>query len=465
MPTVVVVGAGFGGIQAVRALKRAPVQTVLVDQHNFHLFTPLLYQVASALLDPSEIAHPTRSMVRGIGNAEFRLGRVTGLDLTGRRVRTDAGDLAYDYLILAAGSIVNFFGNTALERSASPLKDLGDGLALRNRILANFERAAWTTDPAERKALLTFAVVGGGPTGVECAGALSELIRGVLRKDFPELDMGAVEIVLVEAVPSILGSYPPRLQQAAIRTLKRKGIRLIFNAPVQEAADRGLRLGNGEYVQARTVVWTAGVRAATLAEALGQPLAHQSRVKVEPTLQLPGHPEVFVIGDMAEVMHAGQPLPMVIQPAMQEARCAARNIQHLLKGEPLETFRYSDLGQMATIGRNSAVAEIKGIQLSGFLGWGVWLVFHLLQIVDFRSRLVVLINWVGDYVFLDRPVRLIARSKDHPNPPLPIPTGRGESEEDDPDPAHAGNPATLTSVAAPEGDGNERDALANRRSV
>jgi NADH dehydrogenase len=312
---------------------------------------------------------------------------------------------------------------------------------------------------------LTFAVVGGGPTGVEYAGALSELIKGVLRKDFPELDMGAVEIVLVEAVPSILGSYPPRLQQAAIRTLKRKGIRLIFNAPVQEADSRGLRLGNGEYVQARTVIWTAGVRAATLAEALGQPLAHQSRVKVEPTLQLPGHPEVFVIGDMAEVMHAGQPLPMVIQPAMQEARCAARNIQHLLKGEPLETFRYSDLGQMATIGRNSAVAEIKGIQLSGFLGWGVWLVFHLLQIVDFRSRLVVLINWVGDYVFLDRPVRLIARSKDHPNPPLPLPTGRGVSEEDDPDPAHAGNPATLTSVAGPEGDGNERDALANRGSV
>lgn len=445
MPTVVVVGAGFGGVQAVRALKRAPVHTVLVDQHNFHLFTPLLYQVASALLDPSEIAHPTRSMLRGIDNAEFRLGRVTGLDLTGRRVRTDAGELAYDYLILAAGSIVNFFGNAALQRSASPLKDLGDGLALRNRILANFERAAWTADPAERKALLTFAVVGAGPTGVEYAGALSELIKGVLRKDFPELDMGAVEIVLVEAVPSILGSYPPRLQQAAVRTLKRKGIRLIFDAPVKEADDRGLRLGNGEHVQARTVIWTAGVRGAALAEALGQPLARQSRVKVEPTLQLPGHPEVFVVGDMAEVTHVGQPLPMVIQPAMQEARCAARNIRHLLKGEPLERFRYRDLGQMATIGRNSAVAEIKGIQLSGFLGWIVWLVFHLLQIVDFRSRLVVLINWIGDYVFLDRPVRLIARSKDHP---LPAPPPEDEGD--------------VLADPRPQGEGT---VLADRRSV
>lgn len=439
MPTrVVVVGAGFGGIQAVRALKRAPVKTILVDQHNFHLFTPLLYQVASALLDPSEIAHPTRSMLRGIKNAEFRLGRVTAVDLVGRRLRTDAGDLAYDYLILAAGSIVNFFGNDALARAASPLKDLGDALALRNRILANFEQAAWTTDRAERKALLTFAVVGGGPTGVEYAGALSELIKGVLRKDFPTLDMRQVEIVLIEAVPSLLGSYPPRLQQAAVRTLQRKGIRLIFNAPVKEADAQGLRLASGDEVPARTVIWTAGVRAATLAEALGQPLARQSRVNVDPTLQLPGHPEVFVVGDMAEVMHADQPLPMVIQPAMQEARCAARNIQRLLRGEPPEAFRYADLGQMATIGRNSAVAEIKGIHLSGFLGWVVWLVFHLLQIVDFRSRLVVLINWVGDYIFLDRPVRLIARAKDHP-PPSPSPAiGRGTNGPRPPPPAGEG---------------------------
>jgi NADH dehydrogenase len=410
-PTVVVVGAGFGGLQAVRTLKRAPVRTVLVDQHNFHLFTPLLYQVASALLDPSEIAHPTRSLLRGIKNAEFRLGRVTGLDLARRRLETDDGELAYDYLILAAGSVTNFYDNSSLERTASPLKDLGDGLALRNQILANFERAAWTTDPAERRALMTFAVVGGGPTGVEYAGALSELINLVLRKDFPELDLRQVEIILVEAVPSVLTSYPARLQRAAVRTLARKGIRLIFNAPVKEAADGWLRLGNGEEIRARTIIWTAGVKGASLAAAIGQPLGRQGRVRVDPTLQLPGHPEVFVAGDLAEVVHNGQPLPMVIQPAMQEARCAARNIAHLIKGEPLETFRYRDLGQMATIGRNAAVADIKGIQLSGFLGWAVWLVFHLLQIVDFRSRLVVLINWIGDYFFYDRPVRLIAGPK------------------------------------------------------
>ena len=424
MPTVVVVGAGFGGIQAVRALKRAPVKTILVDQRNFHLFTPLLYQVASALLDPSEIAHPTRSMLRGIHNAEFRLGRVDGIDLAGRRLQTDRGDIAYDYLILSPGSIVNFFGNDALARAAFPLKDLGDGLALRNHILANFEQASWTSDPAERKALLTFAVVGGGPTGVEYAGALSELITNVLRKDFPELDIREVEIVLIEAVPSLLTSYPPRLQRAGIRTLERKGIRLIFDAPVKEADERGLRLGTGEEVKARTVIWTAGVRGAALGEALGEPLARQSRIKVEPTLQLPGHPEVFVIGDLAEVMHGGQPLPMVIQPALQEARCAARNIQHLLRGEPLEAFKYFDLGQMATIGRNSAVADIRGIRLSGFPGWVFWLVFHLLQIVDLRSRLVVLINWIGDYVFLDRPVRLIAGPKIHPHPG-PLPEGEG----------------------------------------
>ncbi len=413
---MVVIGAGFAGLAVTRALGRAPVQTVVVDQNNYHLFTPLLYQVGSALLDVSQIAHPSRAILRPLRNVEFRLGRVEEVDLEARQVHTAEGSLGYDYLVVAAGSVTNFFGNPSIEGRAFGLKNLGDALALRNRILSQFEEASWASDPAARKRLLTFAVVGGGPTGVEYAGALSELIGRVLGKDFPGLDLRQVEIFLVEASDTILAGYVPRLREAAIRTLTRKGIRVLLNAPVREAREAVLVLRDGRELPAGTVIWTAGVRGADLGARLATQVGRAGRVTVEPTLQLPGHPEVFVIGDIAEVVEDGRTLPLVIPVAMQEGRRAALNLQALLGGAVPQPFRYRDPGSMATIGRNAGVVQIGRLHVSGFLGWAMWLAFHLLQVISFRARLIVLVNWAWNYFFYDRPVRLIARAAERPSP-------------------------------------------------
>jgi len=413
-PRVVVVGAGFGGLAAARALGDVPVDVVLVDQHNYHLFQPLLYQVATALLDPSEIAYPVRAAVRRRRNVDVRLARVTGLDLAGRVLLTSAGELTYDHLVLAAGAVNNFFGIRSAEENAHGLKSLGEALAVRNHLLSCFERAAWTEDPAARRRLLTVALVGGGATGVELAGACSELVHLVLRKDFPHLDLDEVEILLVEAGGTLLGNFAPSLQRAAIRTLERKRVRLLFDAQVASVDERGLHLRDGRTLEAATVVWTAGVRASPVAAWLGLPTDSQGRVEVGPTLQLPGHPEVFVIGDMARVAgRGGAPLPQLAPVAMQEAKHVARTIAGGLRGEPPRPFRYFDKGTMATIGRNAGVAQIGPVRLGGFLGWVTWLFVHLILLVGFRSRLVALLNWAWDYVAYDRPVRLIAR----PAPP------------------------------------------------
>ncbi len=410
-PTVVVVGAGFGGLAAVRGLKRTPVEVVLLDQHNYHLFTPLLYQVASALLAPSEIAHPIRKLVRSQRNVDFRLTEVHAIDVAGRRAVTDQGSVAYDYLILAAGSVNNYFGDRTVEALAFSLKDLSQALALRNHILGQFERAWWTQDPAGRRRLLTFVVVGGGPTGVEYAGALSELIGQVLKKDFPRLDLGQVQIVLLEAANVLLSAFEPDLQKAAARRLKQKGI-TVMHAAVRDMRDGRLRLADGRELETATVIWTAGVCGTPLGETLAMPLGRSSRVKIEPTLQLPGHPEVFVIGDQAEVMQGAAPLPMLAPVAMQEGKWAAHNLERVMAGQVPQPFRYRDKGIMATIGRHAAVAQIGPLRLHGLLGWLTWLAVHLLMIIDFRSRLVVLLNWAWEYFLFDRPVRLIARAAD-----------------------------------------------------
>ncbi len=409
------VGAGFGGLEVVRGLKRADVDTVLVDRHNYHLFTPLLYQVASSLLDPSEIARPARGMLRRLSNVDVRIGRVTRIDLDARQVLTENGPLAYDYLVLACGSVNNFFGNDELAHAAFGLKDLGQALALRNQVLAQFERASWSDDPGERRRLLTFVIVGGGPTGVEYAGALSELVGLVLRKDFPYLDMAEVRIVLIEAVPDLLTGFAPRLAKAAVKTLRRKGIDLMLGAAAKDYRDGVLTLSNGQRLQADTIVWTAGVRAASIGAGLAGLTGRQDRLTVEPTLQLAGHPEVFVVGDLSGMVQDGQPLPMMIPPAQQEGRHVARNLQRLIRQEPLLPFRYKDPGMMATIGRNSGVAQVGPFRFSGFIGWVIWLGFHLLKVVSFRNRLVILIAWAVDYLFYDRPVRLITG----PTPPAP----------------------------------------------
>jgi NADH dehydrogenase len=408
----VIAGAGFAGITCARGLKNAPVDVLLVDRNNYHLFTPLLYQVASALLDPGEVARPVRELIRPLGNAEFRLADVTGVDLERKVLKTDRGELPYDYLVLATGSQSDYFGNASLAKHAFGLKQMGEGLALRNRVLSQVEATQWVSDPAQRRMMLTFAIVGGGPTGVEMAGALSELIRHVLQKDYPNLDLGEVRVILLEAADSLLATFDPRLREAAKRSLEKKGVEVMLKAKVAEVTDTSVRLAGGEEINAGTVVWTAGVKASEVGALLGVPLVQQARVPVTTTLQLPGHPVVFVIGDLAGAVDDDKPLPMLIPVAMQEGRSVAASISDMARNGGATAFVYKDPGTMATIGRNSAVAQLGRVRLTGFPGWVFWLTVHLVNVVSFRSRILVLINWAWDYLFYDRPVRLILRAFD-----------------------------------------------------
>ncbi|HET7420398.1 MAG TPA: NAD(P)/FAD-dependent oxidoreductase [Candidatus Dormibacteraeota bacterium] len=410
-PRVVIAGAGFGGLTCARALKHAPVDVLLVDRNNFHLFTPLLYQVASALLDPSEIARPVRQLIRPLRNADFLQATISGVDFEGRRLLTDHGPVTYDYLVLTTGAQTDYFGNPSLAEHAMGLKELDEGLAIRNRVISRFEESRWASDPARRRSLLSFVVVGGGPTGVEMAGAISELIRLVLRKDYRDLDIKEVRVVLIEAAPYVLGAFVPSLREAARRSLERKGVEVMLNTKVDSVTDSLVRLGDGREVATSTVIWTAGVRASELGSATGLALERQARIKVEPTLQVPGHPVVFVIGDLAGAGEGGERLPMLIPVAMQAGRHVAASIQDMVSGGGASAFRYKDPGIMATIGRNSAVAQLSWLHLSGFPGWVMWLTVHLINVVSFRSRLIVLVNWAWEYLFLDRPVRLIVRAR------------------------------------------------------
>ena len=406
-PTVVIVGAGFGGLRAARALRRAPVEVVLVDRHNYHLFQPLLYQVATAGLEPEQIARPVRAILRPQTNADFRLADVTGLDVGRRELATDSGPVHYDYLVLAVGGETNFFGLDSVRRHGFALKDLPDALGIRHQVLRSFERAVLEPDADRRRALLTFVVVGGGPTGVEMAGALSELIRLVLVRDYPRLNIKDVRILLLEAADRLLGGFPPRLSEAAARTLWRKMVEVRHGAAVADYDGAAVRLRSGEVIPAGTLVWAAGAAAVSLTGRLGLPTGRQGRVAVEPTLQVRGHPEVFVIGDAAYLEHDGQPLPMMAPVAIQQAVTAADNITRLARGEAPRAFRYRDPGTLATIGRNAAVAHIRGIAFTGFPAWVVWLVVHLIQIIGFRNKLFVLLNWAWDYFFYERASRLI----------------------------------------------------------
>jgi len=410
-PRVVIAGAGFGGLTCARALKHAPVEVLLVDRNNYHLFTPLLYQVASALLDPGEIARPVRQLIRPLRNADFLEASITGVDFQARRLLTDHGPLDYDYLVLATGARTDYFGNPSLADHTLGLKDLDEGLAIRNHVLSQFEASRWTTDASARRRLLTFVVAGGGPTGVEMAGAISELIRLVLRKDYRDLDTNEVRVVLIEAAPHVLVQFVPSLRLAALRSLQRKGVEVMLQTKVDTVTEYSVKLAGGQEIPAATVIWTAGVKASEISRTTGAPLIRQERVKVADTLQIPGHPVVFVIGDVAGAQHDGMPLPMLIPVAMQAGRHVAASISDMVQGGGARAFHYKDPGIMATIGRNSAVAQLSWIHLSGFPGWVFWLVVHLVNVVSFRSRLVVLLNWAYEYLFYDRPVRLIVRAR------------------------------------------------------
>jgi NADH dehydrogenase len=410
LPHVVIVGAGFGGLETAQRLKNAPVQITLIDRQNYHLFQPLLYQVAIAGLVPSQIAYPLRTIFRKQKNLTFQMGEVTSIDFESRYVRSNGSVIAYDYLVLAVGGQTNFFGLGAVEENGFQLKSIEDATATRNHLLRTFERASREVDPEVRKALLTFVVVGGGPTGVETAGALAELITHVLAKDYPHMDLSEVRVLLVEAIGTVMLAYPDELRKATVKLLEDKKVEILLNTRLTDFNGRRITLADGRHIDAFTLIWTAGVRAAEITDRLGVPQATAGRVRVGPTLQLPQHPEVFVFGDAAYVEDANrQPLPMLATVAQQQAKAAARNLRRLLKGEELEPFRYKDPGLLATIGRNAAVARIWGLSFSGFIAWVIWVGLHIFRLIGFRNRVAVLINWAWDYFFYDNQVRLITR--------------------------------------------------------
>lgn len=408
-PRVVIVGAGFGGLRVARALGRKPVDVVLVDRQNYHLFQPLLYQVATAGLEPDQIAHPVRGIVRRLHNVRFVMSEVTRVDLAGHTVATADGELPWDYLVLAGGSATNFFGMTSLEQNAFELKDLPDAIDIRNQILTLFEKAAAEPDPARRRQMLTFCVVGGGPTGVEFAGALSELIRLVLVKDYPGLDLSSVRILLIESGSELLQAFPKPLQESARRGLEAKKVEIRFGTRVTGYEEELVQLAQGDPIPSCTLLWAAGVRGVRLGESLGVTLARQARIPVTEALTLAGNPRVYVIGDLAHFEADGAPLPMLATVAMQMGRHAGRNILRAIGGEAPAPFQYRDPGSLATIGRNQAVALLGRSQFTGFVAWVLWLFIHIMNLVGFRSRIVVLVNWAWDYFFFDRAIRIITR--------------------------------------------------------
>jgi NADH:quinone reductase (non-electrogenic) len=410
LPHVVIVGAGFGGLEIAQKLAHAPVQITLIDRHNYHLFQPLLYQIAIAGLVPSQIAYPLRTIFRHQKNLTFQMGEVSSIDFNARYIRTNGSVIAYDYLVLAIGGQTNFFGVTGAEENGFQLKSIESATGTRNHLLRMLEQASREVDPEKRKALLTFVVVGAGPTGVETAGALAELIRHVMTKDYPAMDLKDVRVILLEATDSVMATYPPELRNATMKLLENKGVEILLNTRLTAYNGQTITLADGEQIDTYTLIWTAGVRSADLTDRLGLQQAAARRVRVDPTLQLPQRPEVFIIGDAAYLEDSkGQPLPMLATVAQQEARVAAQNLQKILKGETPESFQYKDPGLLATIGRNAAVARIWGLSFSGFIAWMIWVWLHIYRLIGFRNRLTVLINWAWDYVFYDNQIRLITR--------------------------------------------------------
>jgi NADH dehydrogenase len=379
----------------------------LVDRHNYHTFFPLLYQVGAAELEPEDIAYPVRSLFRGRGNVRFTLAEMRKVDLERRLVECNGEAMPYDYLVLATGSIPHFFGAAGAAEHAFPLRSLEQGIALRNQVLSCFERAVREPDRMQRRGLLTFAIVGGGPTGVEFAGALAELVYGPLRRDYPSLDFGEVRVLLLEASDRLLSALPGPLGAYALRRLRGMTVQVHLKTTVERVTADALFLKGGEAVSTKTVVWTAGVRGDPDVEQRGLLTNSRGQVKVLPTLQVPDHPEAYVVGDLASV-EGGPPLPMVAPVAMQQGEWAARNILRQIAGRPPAPFRYSDRGMMAVVGRNAAVAHLFGRwPVTGFPAWVLWLALHLVKLIGFRNRLVALSGWAWDYLFYERVVRLI----------------------------------------------------------
>jgi NADH dehydrogenase len=421
VPHVVIIGAGFAGLNAARALRRAPVRITLVDRRNHHLFQPLLYQVASAALNPSEIATPIRSIVRGQKNCDVLLAEVTELDVPRRRVVLRDGELAYDYLVIATGAHDAFFGHGDWEKKTSGLKSIEDALELRRRVLLAFEAAERETDPALKKEWMTFVLIGAGPTGVEMAGALSEIAHHALAHDFHHIDPAQARIILLEGVPRVLPSYSEALSAAAQRTLEKRDVQVRTGARVTAIDDDAVHVGD-ERIPTRTVIWSAGVEASELGKSLGAPLAKRGQVIVEPDLSIPGHEEVFVAGDLAAIESEGKPVPGVAPAAIQMGKHVAKNIRRRVAGEPSEPFHYWDRGTFSVIGRGAAVGVVfNRWKMSGFFAWLAWLLIHITFLIGFRNKLLVLFDWGYQYLTFRRGARLItAASRDSSEAPLYI---------------------------------------------
>lgn len=413
---VVIIGAGFGGIHAAGAMSGSDFDVLILDRRNFHLFQPLLYQVATAALDQESIAYSIRAMVRKMRGVRYQMSEVTNVDFLKKEIATDDGPVSYDYLIVAAGSVTNFFGNEKLAKQCFDLKKLRDAVSLRDHVLEMFEDAVTEHDAAKRQAMLTFVIVGGGPTGVEFAGALRELIRNALTKDYLEVPVRQAKVVLVDPGDRLLKAYPPGLSSYAMRKLQRMGVELKMGHRVMDADEDEVFLKDGTTIPAKTLFWAAGVKAAPISDTLQCAKVNGGRVPVLPDLTVKDHPEVFVIGDMMYLEQNGQALPQVSQVAMQGGVYASKAIMAREKGQEVAPFSYFNKGSMAVIGRSSAVADVLGrVQFQGFAAWLAWLFIHIYYLIGFRNRLTTLISWAYTYLLSSSQVRLITRESRDPS--------------------------------------------------
>jgi NADH:ubiquinone reductase (H+-translocating) len=420
---VVIIGGGFGGLGATQKLRNAPVQVTLIDRHNYHLFQPLLYQVATGSLSPANIGAPLRNILHRQKNAQVLLAEATAIDAANRRVILSDGSVEYDTLVVATGASHQYFGHDEWEQFAPGLKTVEDATDMRRRILLAFETAEREQDPAKVREWLTFVIVGGGPTGVELAGALGEIANDTLRGDFRRINPSEARIILVEGTDRVLPAYPQKLSEAAKRMLGRLSVTVRTGAVVTRVTDGSVTIREGERtekISARTILWAAGVLASPLgrmlAESAGAKLDKAGRVIVEPDLTIAGHSEIFVIGDLANFSHqTGKPLPGVAQPAIQQGHFVGNAIKRRLRGEVVPAFRYFDKGNLAVIGRGAAVADLNWLRISGWPAWLIWIFIHLLYIVEFQSRLLIMLQWAWLYFSYDRSARLITGKN-----PLPL---------------------------------------------
>ncbi len=422
-PRVVIIGGGFGGVELAKNLAHADLQVLLLDKNNYHTFQPLLYQVATAALDSASIIHPFRKIFDGQKNFWFRLTEVVSIDTANNTVITKIGSLDYDYLVIATGAETNYFGDAEMARNAIAIKSIDDALTLRNTILCNLESALQARNEEQLNSLMDFVIVGGGPTGVELAGALSELRRHVFPKDYKELNIKQMDINLVQSGDQLLKGMSAGASKKSLEYLENYGVRVWFNRRVKSYDGKNVQLDTGEVLKTYTLIWSAGVVGAPVQGLNPESIFNGNRIIVDEYNRVKSHPNIFAIGDVAAMITEEYPYghPMVAQPAMQQGRLLARNLQNLIKGSPLQPFIYKDKGSMATIGRNHAVADIKILKkdydTQGFFAWLIWMFIHLMSIISFKNRFFVFVNWLISYFSYDKGVRLIlGRKKEHPHP-------------------------------------------------